>query len=134
MIKTYIGKVCGKHPELKGLRAKNRQCRQCFLDSKKRCSKKGRNRDKYESMMYSRLRKQNMLKTIPAWADKAKTSAIYAARKEGEQVDHVIPLKGICPLTRKHVVCGLHVHTNLRIVSAKDNNSKWAWWDVEKQQ
>lgn len=55
---------------------------------------------------------------IPAWADRKKIAAIYKeARALGMVVDHVIPLKG-------RGVCGLHVETNLRIITKLENAEK----------
>ena len=79
-----------------------------------------------------RFRETRKLQACPPWAQ---TQAI---RKEmvahylhaewlelvtGEsfQVDHIIPL-------RSDFVCGLHVPANLMVLSAKDNQSKNAYW------
>lgn len=133
MIKTYIGKTCHKHPEMEGLRmVNNRQCRQCYLESKRRWAKNNRNRDKITHSIYTRLRKQNLSQLhTPIWASKEKIKFIYQSKKYGDHVDHIIPLKGICPITKRHVVCGLHVHYNLRLLSSEENDSKWAWFLVE---
>lgn len=70
------------------------------------------------------LRRTRKLQAQPLWADVDAIRAIYkeAARLKKAtglafHVDHVIPLKH--PL-----VCGLHVHTNLRVIPAADNMSK----------
>jgi hypothetical protein len=64
------------------------------------------------------------LRATPAWADAAKIDAFYAeaarlTREAGVEhhVDHIIPLQS-------KWVCGLHVHTNLQILSATENQSK----------
>lgn len=69
-------------------------------------------------------RKAAKLQAVPKWADEAKTLAIYsrAAKKTKDtgvphQVDHIIPLQS--PL-----VCGLHYHKNLRVVTAEKNMLK----------
>ena len=68
---------------------------------------------------YSRLKK------IPSWADKNKIEQIYAEAKRLRlsgydcHVDHIVPLRG-------RLASGLHVETNLRIISAKDNLTKSA--------
>lgn len=129
MIKTYTGKVCHKHTYLEGLRMeKNRQCRQCYLDSKRKWASNGRNRDPVMSMIYSRLRQQKISQAMPVWADVQRIKEIYDSRLPGEHVDHIIPLKGIDPETGQHVVCGLHVHNNLQVLPADDNGAKWAYW------
>ena len=60
----------------------------------------------------------------PAWADKAKIDAIYAiaeflTKHTGieHQVDHYYPIMG-------KTSCGLHVHQNLRVITATANLTK----------
>jgi site-specific DNA-cytosine methylase len=67
------------------------------------------------------LRKRN---AMPAWADEAAIRAIYdecsrISKETGvkHHVDHYYPLKN-------DLVCGLHVHHNLRIITALENLSK----------
>lgn len=62
-------------------------------------------------------RRAAKLQATPSWADSSKIKEIYKACPEGSHVDHEIPLTH--PL-----VCGLHVHQNLRILSASENLSK----------
>lgn len=59
-----------------------------------------------------------------AWADKSLIKRIYLVCKKvtkqtgiNHQVDHIIPIRG-------ENVCGLHVHNNLAIITAKMNNDK----------
>lgn len=61
--------------------------------------------------------------SMPLWADADEIKSIYIQARqrtlngESVHVDHVIPLAG-------KNVCGLHVHSNLRIISAKENLKK----------
>ncbi len=60
----------------------------------------------------------------PAWADRCAMRVIYEqarriTRETGIQhdVDHIVPLKS-------KLVCGLHVHCNLRVIPASENAKK----------
>ncbi len=76
------------------------------------------------------LRRQREQQQLPAWADLAKIHDVYdhaqALRRAGVDVvvDHVVPLRGL--RAGQHVVSGLHVHTNLQIVSRTENAKKGA--------
>ena len=64
------------------------------------------------------------MKAMPPWADR---KAIRAVFKEAQartiesgiphEVDHIVPLQG-------KNVCGLHVHWNLRVITAQENRRK----------
>ena len=63
-------------------------------------------------------------KAIPPWADLNSIKILYLKAKQITEttgikhvVDHIIPLRG-------KTVCGLHVHTNLRVISWEENASK----------
>lgn len=69
-------------------------------------------------------RSKRLRDATPPWADLEAIAKIYAqarrlTRETGvaHQVDHFFPLKG-------KTSCGLHVEYNLRIVSARENQSK----------
>lgn len=62
-------------------------------------------------------------RAVPPWFDKEKVAAIYAEakrlRKAGIQaeVDHIFPIQG-------DVVCGLHWHGNMQILTRAQNTAK----------
>lgn len=64
------------------------------------------------------------LRATPAWADVDAIKAVYAAARRlteetgiEHHVDHIYPLRG-------RTVCGLHVHTNMQILTATENKRK----------
>lgn len=85
-----------------------------------------RNRHRYAARDIARRARTEQ--ATPPWADTEAIRAIYAeagrriAAGEQVHVDHIIPLCGL-------LVCGLHVHGNLRIVPARVNLSKGASFD-----
>lgn len=57
-------------------------------------------------------------KAAVAWRDQAAIDALYAKARELQLVvDHVIPLRG-------RLVCGLHVETNLQLLTRDANRAK----------
>jgi hypothetical protein len=73
---------------------------------------------------YARLRNANLRHAQPAWADRRAIRTIYLLCQQiseetgiAHHVDHIVPLKG-------KYVCGLHVETNLQILTASDNMKK----------
>ena len=62
-------------------------------------------------------RRAAKLQATPKWADLEAIKEVYKSCPPGYHVDHVIPLQG-------ELVCGLHVHKNLKPIPAKENNSK----------
>lgn len=64
-----------------------------------------------------------VIRNPPKWADRAAMHCLYteAARRRsaGEdcQVDHIVPIVS-------ELVCGLHVHNNLQLVTCSENSAK----------
>ena len=72
-------------------------------------------------------RKAMLLKATPSWADQDKIKMYYGFAKAMDfcnpfskhHVDHIVPLQG-------KLVCGLHTHNNLQVLTAGQNLSKGA--------
>lgn len=84
------------------------------------------NGHRYRAANVARVSKYVIAKinAVPKWADLQSIKSIYeeaamVTKVTGirQHVDHIIPLRG-------KTVCGLHVHTNLRIVPYYENCSK----------
>lgn len=100
-----------------------------------RTKRKNTYRTKYDKdpqsyLSRNRIRLMREKQQTPKWADRQAIAAVYreaASRREaGEdvEVDHIVPLRGM--RGKVHVISGLHVHTNLRIISRSENESKGA--------
>ena len=90
-----------------------------------------RNPDLYARLMAKwAKRRADRARATPRWFEAEKVIAIYRQagrmRKAGHDVhvDHIYPLRG-------STVCGLHVHTNLRIIGASENLAKGATMPAE---
>ena len=80
--------------------------------------------NKEAQIAYANKKKAKKLKALPCWADKKQIKNIYkqAAIKTKEtgikyHVDHIYPL-------RSPFLCGLHVETNLQVITAEENLKK----------
>lgn len=82
------------------------------------------------------IHRQQTKQATPPWADMKAIAAVYREAKEMTKktqvlhvVDHIVPKCG-------KIVCGLHVHWNLRVVPWYVNAAKgaWAWPDMPFEQ
>ncbi|RKY42334.1 MAG: hypothetical protein DRP85_03345 [Candidatus Makaraimicrobium thalassicum] len=69
-------------------------------------------------------RRRSVIQAMPPWYDEDEVNKLYIACRLVSQVtgvlhhvDHIIPLNG-------KNVCGFHVHTNMRIITAAENLAK----------
>ncbi len=81
-----------------------------------------------DSAAYARERKQAIRRATPAWANLKAIKSIYQEARRisraigiPHHVDHDYPIKGVN-------ICGLHVESNLRIISAIDNVRRARIW------
>lgn len=158
----FKGRVCTKHPALKGLRYKNGgkcpECKRIYINEYRRThtgwkeaeARRNQPLRKKGGAYYERMLAQNkryyarnkawflarnairrIARRVPISALCAgETLEVYRKRPPGKVVDHIVPTKGICRATKKHVVCGLHVPWNLRYIKPLKNAQKWAWFDL----
>lgn len=75
-------------------------------------------------LSYSSARRHGRRNATPPWADLRAIRAIYedciaTTQRTGirHEVDHIIPLRG-------ELVSGLHVHSNLRVITRAENSAK----------
>jgi hypothetical protein len=73
---------------------------------------------------HANLRRAEKIKRTPAWADMDRIKAVYAEAQRvtsatgiPHTVDHDVPLRGV-------KVSGLHIHQNLRVITAAENSRK----------
>jgi len=88
------------------------------------------------------------LGAVPPWLTKEHEDAIVAKFQEAidreevtgvpHAIDHIVALRGVCRKTwrksgvHKHVVCGMHVPWNLRVIPRGINNQiKNDWFDSD---
>lgn len=100
-----------------------------YLDKNPNYMKSYYTKKKHEFIERVNARRKQTEAATPAWADKIKMRLLYRIAGNLNKlhgyikyhVDHIVPLKG-------KNVSGLHVHTNLRIILAADNKTKYNKW------
>lgn len=98
--------------------------RDSLLAPKRERAKKFRDENPAKVRAYIIERRKGRKLATPAWADMAAINAIYREARSLQKsdgierhVDHIIPLIN-------DLVCGLHVHQNLQILTAAQNIAK----------
>lgn len=114
--------ICLKYSNTESAKSKKKQWRENNKDMLREYAADWRKKNK-EALAGKGISSYYSLPT-PAWADKSEIKALYKKAKSMSkdtgiryEVDHVIPLRG-------KTVCGLHVETNLRIVTKEENMKK----------
>ncbi|SET43766.1 hypothetical protein SAMN05216326_1273 [Nitrosomonas marina] len=86
--------------------------------------RKWKRRNKHKTCANEAYRRAMLIQATPPWANKILIEKVYSvsrARTEetgiNHNVDHIVPLIS-------DIVCGLHVHENLRVITAKQNINK----------
>lgn len=127
------------HSELISKAAKENKVRDCLICG---CNLNGTRKHKYcstcrvcvtreQKRQDKSIRKKRVRQRTPKWANVDEIKAVYRMRDEMNKnstvfhhVDHVIPLYG-------RFVSGLHVASNLRIITASENMSKSNHYSLE---
>lgn len=107
--------------------ADSRNRKKWYSGNKEHTSKYGRwwrSVNKARNQQYNANRRAQVKQAMPTWADINKIIEIYKQSVDISNttgiihhVDHIIPLVN-------DLVCGLHVHDNLQILTSTDNMSK----------
>lgn len=107
------------------LKACMNQWRKDHPEEWKAIAKRSRIKNMDKVLIRNRQREIHEYTAMPSWADKGKIEAIYVEAKRltretgvRHEVDHFYPLRG-------KNSCGLHVHYNLRIITATQNRKKF---------
>lgn len=145
----YFGKVCVKHPDIKGERlCSNRKCAACQRESVRarqsergsvaweshrgckaryKRSEKGRISNKKTNAVARAFRSKHRASTIkqrtPKWCDQAIIKEIYSDALEFREAGLDVHVDHIIPLKGRRV-SGLHVPANLTIKLASFNSQK----------
>jgi hypothetical protein len=122
-LKKYHGPVC-VHCSTTLKRVRDYGCYHCHVNKHVKDYKKTPKGTVIRKAARTAYRARLATQT-PAWADRKAIRVKYLEGKEkGLEVDHMIPLKGHDPISREHVVCGLHVASNLQHLTAAANRAK----------
>ena len=120
-VKTIQRKYNQTHPEVRREYVKNHPGMRSAVYKRYAATDNGkavRNKNR-------RLRELRKIQAVPKWANLNKISIIYRQAAQSKlTVDHIIPLKHC-------LVCGLHVETNLRLITFSENASKNNRWHFE---
>lgn len=91
---------------------------QINLEKERENSKRWISENKSKALHNSRKYQLTKKSATPVWADLEQIKNIYMkAEVSKKEVDHVIPIQN-------SLVCGLHVHNNLQLLSKEENRSK----------
>jgi hypothetical protein len=103
---------------------KVKQYKQKAIEQRRAYNRKWIKENKDKAKIACAKRKASKLKAIPPWVNHEKIKQIYTEAsvktektKIKYEIDHIYPLQS-------QWLCGLHVHTNLQILTATENKSK----------
>ena len=127
-------KAQAKAHRIKNRVSRNQNSQEWRSKNKERISnynREYRNANRIKLRSYEGAFHKSVRRATPSWADRPAIQQIYAIRDQlndmqihGKfQVDHIIPLKGKNE-AGQHIVCGLHVATNLQVVPQGYNSQK----------
>lgn len=121
-MREYVRKWRAENPE-KAILA-GRKTHEKNKEKRLASARKYKKEKRVQMTALQRKRHCAKLQRTPKWADLDAIESVYAERVRVEketgirhEVDHIIPLQG-------KMVSGLHVHTNLRVVTQFTNRSK----------
>lgn len=127
-----ISKNKYRSENIERLRKQDREYARLNADKRKENSKRWTNLNPHKRLAISSLRRATERQAVPPWLteeDRREIEKIYAlsqwmtsAAGENFHVDHIYPLTS-------DFMCGLHVPSNLVVLSASDNARKSnTWW------